>query len=113
MEAEQPKPAGGLNLFDKIVSKVTQVAGDVNFYREHYKLPIRDAEVFEKPVVQETARRILGSANHCRAYTTQLLGKLQDWRKSIDAPVPTEPNPRFDAQAEAAEIKRLTAKRKS
>ena len=33
---------------------------------------------------------------------------LKEWRKEIGAPVPTEPNPEFDAEAEAAAIAKAT-----
>ena len=33
--------------------------------------------------------------------TTELLARLEGWRQGIGAPVPQEPNPRFDAAAEA------------
>ncbi|MEO1971908.1 MAG: sulfatase [Pirellulaceae bacterium] len=38
--------------------------------------------------------------------TSDLLAELRDWRKDINAPIPTEINPRFDAQAEAAAIRK-------
>ena len=36
--------------------------------------------------------------------THELHAMLKKWRKAIDAPVPSEPNPKFDAQAEADAI---------
>lgn len=43
----------------------------------------------------------------------ELHDKLLAWRKEIAAPVPTEPNPRFDAESEAAAIaKQLRKARK-
>lgn len=38
----------------------------------------------------------------------ELHGLLKQWRKRIGAPVPTEPNPEFDADAEAAAIAKAT-----
>ena len=40
-----------------------------------------------------------------------LLKALQDWRCMLNAPVPTEPNPNYDAQAEAAAIDRILKKK--
>ncbi len=37
-----------------------------------------------------------------------LLDKLKRWRAEIDAPVPTEPNPQYDADAEQAAIQRAS-----
>ncbi|MHC4177221.1 MAG: aryl-sulfate sulfohydrolase, partial [Planctomycetota bacterium] len=37
--------------------------------------------------------------------TRALLERLERWRKTIGAPVPSEPNPEYDADAEAAAIK--------
>ncbi|MFN3189083.1 MAG: sulfatase [Aureliella sp.] len=37
----------------------------------------------------------------------QLLRMMNDWRASIGAPVPSEPNPKFDAAKEAAQLKKL------
>ena len=34
-----------------------------------------------------------------------LLKRLEAWRRHVNAPVPTEANPAFDAKAEAAAIK--------
>ena len=34
----------------------------------------------------------------------ELKSMMEDWRKEIDAPIPTEPNPKFDAEAEEAAI---------
>lgn len=43
----------------------------------------------------------------------ELHDKLNAWRETIGAPVPTEPNPKFDAEAEAAAIeKAMKRKRK-
>jgi len=42
--------------------------------------------------------------------TKALLERLTQWRRQINAPIPTEANPAFDAQAEAAAIQ---GKRKS
>ena len=36
--------------------------------------------------------------------------RLIHWRESVDAPVPSEPNPRFDAEAEAAAIEQARKK---
>lgn len=36
----------------------------------------------------------------------QMHAKLVSWRESVHAPVPTEPNPKYDAKAEAVEIQR-------
>lgn len=41
----------------------------------------------------------------------ELLKRLEDWRAEIKAPVPTERNPRFDAQAEAAAIEAVIQRR--
>lgn len=37
----------------------------------------------------------------------ELLTQLEDWRKQIGAPVPVEPNPKYDAAAERAAIEKL------
>jgi len=37
--------------------------------------------------------------------TRELLRRLETWRAEIGAPVPTEPNPQYEAQAEAAALK--------
>lgn len=42
--------------------------------------------------------------------TKQLHQMMRDWRASIGAPVPAEPNPQFDPQAEADAIQRRAAK---
>lgn len=39
--------------------------------------------------------------------TTALHEKLKAWREAIHAPVPTQPNPKYDASLEAKEIERL------
>ena len=36
--------------------------------------------------------------------------RLKQWRRDIGAPVPTEPNPRYDAEAEAEALKKMRAK---
>jgi len=41
--------------------------------------------------------------------TQELLARLKRWQEEIGAPIPTEPNPEFDAAAEAAAIKARTA----
>ncbi|QDT36804.1 sulfatase [Stratiformator vulcanicus] len=41
----------------------------------------------------------------------KLLSQLREWRDSIGAPVPNEANPKFEAAAEAAAVKRLTQQR--
>ena len=43
-------------------------------------------------------------ANQMPARTRELLQRLEQWRAEIGAPVPTEPNPEYDAEAEAAAI---------
>ena len=45
--------------------------------------------------------------------TKELLARLEGWREGIGAPVPTELNPEFDAQAEAKARKVKPKKRKS
>jgi len=45
------------------------------------------------------------------AKTKELRTMLESWRKETDAPVPSEPNPDFDAAAEAAAIKKMRGKR--
>ncbi|MEM1297330.1 MAG: sulfatase [Verrucomicrobiota bacterium] len=42
--------------------------------------------------------------------TQELLQELEAWRASVDAPIPTAPNPEFSAEAEAAAILKATAK---
>lgn len=42
------------------------------------------------------------------AKAEELRGKLRQWRAEIDAPVPTTPNPDYDAEAERAAIERAT-----
>lgn len=37
----------------------------------------------------------------------ELLIKLQEWQQAVNAPIPSEPNPRFDSEAEKLEIERL------
>lgn len=37
----------------------------------------------------------------------ELLAELRQWRQRLDAPIPTERNPKYDAEAEAAAIKKL------
>ena len=50
--------------------------------------------------------------------TQQLLKQLENWRAEISAPVPTEKNPKFDAEAEklaiqdAGKIKKRKKKKK-
>ena len=44
------------------------------------------------------------------AKARELQEKLIRWRESIDAPVPTEPNPRYDAKAEAQAKKKAARK---
>jgi arylsulfatase A-like enzyme len=41
--------------------------------------------------------------------TAELLGRMQQWRKQIKAPVPSEKNPAFDPTAEAAAIRANTS----
>lgn len=41
--------------------------------------------------------------------TAELAKVLERWRAEIDAPVPTEPNPQYDAAAEAAAIEKAKA----
>ncbi len=43
--------------------------------------------------------------------TAELLKVLETWRAEIDAPVPTKPNPQFDAEAEAAAIEKAKARK--
>lgn len=43
--------------------------------------------------------------------TKELLSVLQSWRDKVNAPVPTEKNPAFDPEKEAAAIAKLTGKR--
>ena len=38
--------------------------------------------------------------------TKDLHQRLIQWRESVDAPVPSEPNPRYDAEAEAAALEK-------
>lgn len=38
----------------------------------------------------------------------RLLGTLQDWQQKVEAPIPSSPNPRYDANAEAAAIEAKT-----
>ena len=38
--------------------------------------------------------------------TKQLHAMLESWRGSIDAPVPSEPNPNYDAKAERAAVEK-------
>ncbi|MFT5467396.1 MAG: arylsulfatase A-like enzyme [Verrucomicrobiales bacterium] len=45
--------------------------------------------------------------------TQQLLAQLDAWRKSIDAPIPTEANPEFDAEVEAEAIKSVGKKKQN
>ena len=42
--------------------------------------------------------------------TIELHAKMKKWREQINAPVPTEPNPRYDANSEAAAIAKKMAK---
>jgi arylsulfatase A-like enzyme len=44
------------------------------------------------------------------AKAKELHDKLVQWRQSIGAPVPTEPNPKYDADAEAAAIKKASGR---
>ena len=48
----------------------------------------------------------LAESNSAKA--RQLLSRLESWRESVDAPVPTQPNPEYDAKEEA---KAIAAKR--
>jgi arylsulfatase A-like enzyme len=41
--------------------------------------------------------------------TKDLHQRLIRWRESVDAPVPSEPNPRYDAKAEAAAIEQASS----
>lgn len=41
----------------------------------------------------------------------ELHAKLKDWRAATNAPVPTTPNPAFDAEAEAAAIEKMSGKK--
>lgn len=50
----------------------------------------------------------LASTNPEKA--AELHGKLKKWRSQVAAPVPATPNPRYDAEAEAKEIKKLLKK---
>ncbi len=43
----------------------------------------------------------------------RLLKKMKAWREDIQAPVPTQPNPAYDANAEAAEIRKLLRRQSS
>ena len=44
----------------------------------------------------------------------KLHAKLKEWREQVNAPVPSEPNPRFDANAEAMALeKKMAPKRRS
>ncbi|PHS10441.1 MAG: aryl-sulfate sulfohydrolase [Blastopirellula sp.] len=56
----------------------------------------------------------IGEANNLAesnpAKTQELLGILETWRKDINAPVPTEKNPQYDAKVEAAAIAASLAK---
>lgn len=47
----------------------------------------------------------LAESNPAKA--KELLRKLRRWRKETKAPMPTKPNPDFDAQAEAKAIKQF------
>jgi len=38
--------------------------------------------------------------------TAELLAMMRQWREDVDAPIPTEPNPAFDAEVEAAAIEK-------
>lgn len=44
--------------------------------------------------------------------TKELHGLMKKWRQQIGAPVPTEKNPKFDADAEAGAIKSILARRR-
>ena len=65
----------------------------------------------DEPRLEETigrARRYLSAGADCvYPITLNDLGLLKRLREAIDAPVPTEPNPAFDAEVEAAAIKKL------
>jgi len=54
-------------------------------------------------------REDIGEANNLAESNTQktaeLLARLEQWRKQTGAPVPTEPNPAYDAEAEAAAMR--------
>lgn len=45
--------------------------------------------------------------------TNELHAMMQTWRREIGAPVPKEPNPRFDAKAEAQAIQKRAANQAS
>lgn len=45
--------------------------------------------------------------------TDELLNKLQNWQRSVRAPIPAEPNPKFDADAERREIQKLINRRRA
>jgi len=54
-------------------------------------------------------RKNLTKANPAKARELHKL--LVDWRKKINAPVPTKPNPEFDAAAETAAARKILAQR--
>lgn len=41
----------------------------------------------------------------------QLREKMQAWRKRVNAPVPTKPNPQFDAELEAKQMRKVAGRR--
>jgi arylsulfatase A-like enzyme len=45
--------------------------------------------------------------------TQQLLTRLRAWQEETNAPIPTEPNPQFDATAERAAIQKALGKKKN
>jgi len=61
-------------------------------------------------------REDIGEANDLAkanpAKTAELLARLEQWRKQVGAPVPSEPNPAYDAEAEAAAIEARRAGKK-
>ena len=52
-------------------------------------------------------------AKEMPAKTAELLERLQEWQAEINAPIPQERNPEYDAQAEAAAILAKTSARRS
>jgi arylsulfatase A-like enzyme len=40
--------------------------------------------------------------------TSEMLHRLEAWQRSVNAPIPTTPNPKFDAAAESAAIEKMT-----
>ena len=43
--------------------------------------------------------------------TQELLTRLQDWQKATNAPIPTTPNPKYDAEAEREAIEKALSKK--